>query len=39
VWRYWLSAFTEYQVLFDAQGKVRKVSGDSNAVERVWNAP
>jgi len=39
VWRYWLSAFTEFQVLFDAQGKVRKVSGDSNAVERIWSAP
>lgn len=22
-----------------AQGKVRKVSGDSSAVERVWSAP
>ena len=39
VWRYWLSAFSEYQVAFDAEGKVRKVTGDSSAVERVWAAP
>lgn len=39
VWRYWTDSFSEYVVAFDAEGKVRKVSGAPAAVERVWVAP
>lgn len=39
VWRYWVNAFGEYQVSFDAQGKVRNVTGDPNVLGRVWNTP
>lgn len=35
VWRYWLSASKEFQVLFDAQGKVSKVIGEPLALHRV----
>ena len=38
-WRYWLSAFGEYQVAFDAEGKLRNVTGDASALDRLWGAP
>ena len=34
-WRYWLGSFEEYQVHFNAAGKVREVSGAPGTLARV----
>ena len=34
-WRYWLGSFEEYQVHFNAAGKVREVSGAPGTLTRV----
>lgn len=35
-WRFWLSSFDEFQVLFDAGGKVREVVTSPTTKTRVW---
>lgn len=36
MWRYWLSSFAEFQVMFDAAGKVSDVTTDPTTRNRVW---
>ncbi|ASR42934.1 hypothetical protein BEN78_05605 [Xanthomonas citri pv. mangiferaeindicae] len=36
LWRYWLSSFAEFQVLFDGSGRVRDISTDANTRNLVW---
>ena len=36
MWRFWLSSFAEFQVLFDAGGKVRDIATDPQTRNRVW---
>lgn len=36
LWRYWLDSFTEFQVEFDAQGRVTGVVADPTVRRRVW---
>ena len=35
-WRFWLSSFDEFQVLFDADGKVRDVVASPTTKTRIW---
>ena len=35
-WRFWLSSFDEFQVLFDGAGKVRDVVASPTTKTRVW---
>lgn len=36
IWRFWLSSFDEFQVLFDAGGKVRDVVASPTTRTRIW---
>ena len=36
LWRYWLSSFAEFQVQFDANGRVREITTDANTRNLVW---
>lgn len=36
MWRYWLDSFTEFQVMFDANGQVREVIALPTVLNRVW---
>ena len=35
-WRFWLSSFDEFQVLFDGSGKVREVVTSPTTKTRIW---
>ncbi|AKK69462.1 hypothetical protein A989_11214 [Xanthomonas translucens DAR61454] len=36
LWRYWLTSFGEFQVSFDAAGKIDKVTADPQTQNLVW---
>ena len=36
MWRYWLDSFTEFQVEFDHEGRVRNVVALPTVLSRVW---
>ncbi|NYZ62082.1 outer membrane protein assembly factor BamE domain-containing protein [Luteimonas deserti] len=36
LWRYWMSSFAEFQVQFDANGRVSGVTTDPNTRNLVW---
>ncbi|MGY0505723.1 outer membrane protein assembly factor BamE domain-containing protein [Luteimonas sp. e5] len=36
LWRYWLDSFKEFQVHFDARGRVTRLTADPAVMNRVW---
>lgn len=36
-WRYWVSSFSEFQVVFDDAGRVRELVADPTLKRTVWN--
>jgi hypothetical protein len=36
MWRYWLSSFAEFQVMFDGAGRVSDITTDPQTRNRVW---
>lgn len=36
MWRYWLSSFAEFQVMFDKAGRVSDITTDPQTRNRVW---
>jgi hypothetical protein len=36
LWRFWLGSFEQFQVLFDAKGRVKDVIGDPQTLTRVF---
>lgn len=36
MWRYWLSSFEEFQVMFDSKGQVSEITADPQTRNRIW---
>ena len=36
LWRYWLDSFSEFQLHFDAQGRLASITTDPTVQNRVW---